>query len=79
MYGKIIPISFARSWVLFHGLVRNDLDLARIDFDPDNMEAISLGPRLPNGHYTLIVASDNNFNPKYQRNVFAAFEIVPNK
>jgi len=79
MYRKIIPISFARFWVLFHGLVRNDLDLAQIDFDPDNMEAISLGSQLPNGHYTLIIASDNNFNPKYQQQVFAAFEVVPDK
>jgi len=43
--------------------------------DPDNMEAIALGPQLENGNYSLILASDNNFNPKYQRNVFAAFEI----
>jgi len=49
-----------------------------IDFDPDNMEAIAVGPQLGNGHYTLILASDDNFNPKYQRNVFAAFEIDPN-
>jgi 3',5'-cyclic-nucleotide phosphodiesterase len=49
-----------------------------IDFDPDNMEAIAVGPQLENGNYTLILASDNNFNPKYQRNVFAAFEIDPN-
>ena len=60
-------------------IISDNPDLTQIDFDPDNMEAISLGPRLPNGHYTLIVASDNNFNPKYQRNVFAAFEIIPDK
>ena len=60
-------------------IISDNKDLTQVDFDPDNMEAISLGPQLPNGHYTLIIASDNNFNPKYQRNVFAAFEIVPNK
>ncbi|TFH08823.1 MAG: hypothetical protein E4H08_07050 [Candidatus Atribacteria bacterium] len=46
-----------------------------VDFDPDNMEAIAIGPQLENGNSTLLLASDNNFNPKYQRNVFAAFEI----
>ncbi len=48
-----------------------------VDFDPDNMETIAVGPQLENGNYTLILASDNNFNPKYQRNVFAVFEIDP--
>lgn len=43
---------------------------------PDNIEAITLGPQLPNGHHTLILASDNNFNP-HQRNLFIAFELVP--
>ncbi|MEA3238608.1 MAG: esterase-like activity of phytase family protein, partial [Candidatus Bipolaricaulota bacterium] len=60
-------------------IISDNKDLTQVDFDPDNMEAISLGPQLPNGNYTLIIASDNNFNPKYQRNVFAAFEIVPDK
>ncbi len=60
-------------------IISDNKDLTQVDFDPDNMEAISLGPQLPNGDYTLIIGSDNNFNPKYQRNVFAAFEIVPDK
>ena len=60
-------------------IISDNKDLTQVNFDPDNMEAIGLGPQLPNGHYTLIIASDNNFNPKYQRNVFAAFEIVPDK
>jgi hypothetical protein len=58
-------------------IISDNPDLTQVDFDPDNMEAIAIGPQLPNGNYTLIIASDNNFNPKYQRNVFAAFEIVP--
>ena len=53
----------------------DDPEQADVEFDPDNMESIAVGPQLPNGNYTLILASDNNFNPKYQRNVFAAFEI----
>ena len=42
---------------------------------PDNIEAICLGPTLPSGNPSLILASDNNFNP-HQRNLFLAFEIV---
>ncbi|MFC2107981.1 esterase-like activity of phytase family protein [Candidatus Bipolaricaulota bacterium] len=53
----------------------DDPEQTDVDFDPDNMEAIAIGPLLDNGNYTLILASDNNFDPKYQRNVFAAFEI----
>jgi hypothetical protein len=58
-------------------IISDNPELTDVPFDPDNMEAIAIGPQLPNGNYTLIIASDNNFNPKYQRNVFAAFEIVP--
>ncbi len=58
-------------------IISDTPELTQVDFDPDNMEAIAIGPRLSNGNYTLIIAADNNFNPKYQRNVFAAFEIVP--
>jgi hypothetical protein len=58
-------------------VISDDKGLTQVDFDPDNMEAISLGPQLANGHYTVILGSDNNFNPKYQRNVFVAFEMVP--
>ncbi len=57
-------------------IISDNLELTDVSFDPDNMEAIALGPQLANGNYTLIIASDNNFNPKYQRNVFAAFEVV---
>lgn len=53
----------------------DDPDQTNVDFDPDNMESIAVGPQLDNGNYTLILASDNNFNPTYQRNVFVAFEI----
>ena len=57
-------------------IISDNPELTDVLFDPDNMEAIALGPQLSNGNYSLIIASDNNFNPKYQRNVFAAFEIV---
>ena len=41
----------------------------------DNIEGISFGPKLANGSQTLILVSDNNFNPK-QRTLFLAFEIL---
>ncbi|UCF09907.1 MAG: esterase-like activity of phytase family protein [Candidatus Bipolaricaulota bacterium] len=61
-------------------LLRISDDAAQTDvaeFDPDNMEAIAVGPKLPTGNHILLLASDDNFNPKYQRNVVAAFEILP--
>lgn len=42
----------------------------------DNIEGMCLGPKLPNGHDTLIMVSDNNFKKK-QRTQFLAFEIIP--
>jgi hypothetical protein len=50
--------------------------LSDLPLKPDNIESITLGPRLRNGHYTLVLASDNNFN-KDQMNLFVAFELVP--
>lgn len=44
----------------------------------DNIEGITLGPVLPNGSRSLIVVSDNNFNPT-QRTLFMAFEILGSK
>jgi hypothetical protein len=42
----------------------------------DNLECLSFGPVLPNGHRTLVMASDNNFN-KTQVTQFLAFEVLP--
>ncbi len=41
----------------------------------DNIEGMSFGPKLSNGSETLILVSDNNFNPN-QRTLFIAFEII---
>ncbi|MBS1682825.1 MAG: esterase-like activity of phytase family protein [Bacteroidetes bacterium] len=41
----------------------------------DNIEGVTFGPRLPNGHRTLIFVSDNNFNP-FQRTQFLLFEVI---
>lgn len=50
--------------------------LSDLPIEPDNIEAITFGPRLPNGHYALVLASDNNFSPE-QVNLFLALELVP--
>lgn len=42
----------------------------------DNLEAISFGPKLPNGHDTLLVVSDDNFG-KTQVTQFLLFEVLP--
>ena len=50
----------------------NTLGLERLD----NLESLSWGPRLPNGHRTLMIASDDNFN-KNQVTQFLLFEVLP--
>jgi hypothetical protein len=44
---------------------------------PDNLEGMTVGPRLPNGNPTLLVVSDDNFSASGppQINQFLAFEI----
>lgn len=42
----------------------------------DNLECLAFGPDLANGHKTLVLASDNNFN-KTQITQFLAFEVLP--
>ncbi|WP_395016561.1 hypothetical protein [Dongia sp.] len=37
---------------------------------------MSFGPDLPNGHRSLVLVSDNNFNP-LQITQFLAFEVLP--
>ena len=58
-----------------------DLDIIIPQLNPkfpklDNMEGMCFGPKLLNGHNTLILVSDNNFN-RHQRTLFLAFEIIP--
>ncbi len=51
------------------------LDLADLGIDLDNIEGITLGPKLPTGERTLILVSDNNFNANGQFTQFLAFKI----
>lgn len=61
-------------------LVANLEDFAPLMTDKfqtlDNIEGMTFGPKLANGHDTLIMVSDNNFK-KRQRTQFLAFEIIP--
>lgn len=50
----------------------NSKDIAHID----NIEGMSFGKKLPNGHDSLVIASDDNFN-KAQKSQFLAFEVIP--
>jgi hypothetical protein len=46
-------------------------DFARSGFVPDNLEGMAFGPRLPDGSPTLVLVSDNNFNPFEQTEIVA--------
>jgi hypothetical protein len=50
------------------------LNLRLAGLAPDNMEAMALGPRLPNGRPSLIVLSDDNLSAT-QRTQFLLFEL----
>jgi hypothetical protein len=51
------------------------LDLGNLDIPLDNLEGMTLGPKLPDGRRTLILVSDNNFNP-LQITQFLVFAIT---
>ncbi|MDB5845384.1 MAG: hypothetical protein JWP79_2694, partial [Polaromonas sp.] len=42
----------------------------------DNIEGMAWGPRLPNGHRTLVLVADNNFADN-QMTQLMAFEVLP--
>ncbi len=50
------------------------LDLATLGIPLDNLEGMTLGPRLPDGAESLLLVSDNNFNTS-QRTQFLAFRL----
>ncbi|MDM9581351.1 MULTISPECIES: esterase-like activity of phytase family protein [unclassified Nostoc] len=50
------------------------LDLRKLDVLLDNIEGLTLGPKLPDGQQSLIIISDNNFN-SLQRTQILAFKI----
>ena len=53
-------------------------NIGALGIKPDNLEALALGPRLPNGNLSLIVMADDNFSaagPSPQINQLILFEI----
>lgn len=48
---------------------------ADLGIAPDNLEALAFGPTLPDGRQSLIIASDNNFNPDGQFTQFLALAL----
>lgn len=42
----------------------------------DNIEGVTVGPNLPNGHNTLLFVSDNNFNA-FEVTQLLLFEVIP--
>lgn len=54
-------------------------DLADFGVRPENFEGMSFGPRLPDGRRTLVLVSDDNFNPQQDPTTFVvlAFDDSP--
>jgi hypothetical protein len=52
------------------------LDMNELGRFIDNIEGVTFGPLLPNGHRSLIFVADNNFAPK-QKSQFFLFEVLP--
>lgn len=54
-------------------------DLADLGVKPENFEGMSFGPRLPDGRRTLVLVSDDNFNPTQDPTTFVvlAFDEAP--
>jgi hypothetical protein len=46
-------------------------DFARAGFIPDNLEGMTFGPTLPDGSRTLVLVSDNNFEPLQKTQIVA--------
>lgn len=46
-------------------------DFARSGLVPDNLEGMAFGPTLPDGSRTLVLVSDNNFNPLQKTQIVA--------
>jgi hypothetical protein len=47
-----------------------------LDIFIDNVEGVTFGPPLPNGHRTLVFVTDNNFN-SFEKTQLLLFEVIP--
>ncbi len=52
------------------------LNLDSLGIFTDNVEGMTFGPTLPNGHRTLVCVADNNF-AVFEKTQFFLFEIIP--
>jgi len=52
------------------------LNMDELGIYVDNVEGMTIGPSLPNGHQTLLLVADNNFS-KEEKTQFFLFEIIP--
>lgn len=52
------------------------LNLDSLGVFTDNVEGMTFGPTLPNGHRTLVCVADNNF-AAFEKTQFFLFEIIP--
>ncbi|MGF6926575.1 hypothetical protein QFZ48_002075 [Chitinophaga sp. W2I13] len=52
------------------------LDFVHLGKYIDNIEGVTYGPVLPNGHRSLVFVADNNFSDK-EENQFFLFEVIP--
>ena len=52
------------------------LDMDTLGFTTYNIEGVTWGPDLPNGHHTLVFVSDDNFL-EGQVSQFLLFEVIP--
>ncbi|HWJ28620.1 MAG TPA: esterase-like activity of phytase family protein, partial [Flavisolibacter sp.] len=51
------------------------LNMDSLGIYTDNIEGVTFGPKLPDGHQSLIFISDNNFSP-LEKTQFLLFEIL---
>lgn len=52
------------------------LNMDSLGMYTDNIEGLTFGPNLPNGHKTLVFVADNNFS-SIEKTQFLLFEIIP--
>lgn len=51
------------------------VDLGALGVPLDNLEGMTLGPRLPDGRRALVLISDDNFNSRWQKTQLFAFAV----
>ena len=52
------------------------LNMDDLDRYIDNIEGVTWGPTLPNGHRSLLFVADNNFSP-LEKTQFLLFDVIP--